>query len=84
MKLSKCPGPDEINPRILKITIDSISTALNLIFNRSLLYGEIPGGWKRANVVTLFKRGSKRDSNNYRPVNLTSTVGTFLEGIIRD
>ena len=57
----KCPGPAEINPRILKMAVESIGKALSLIFNRSLLYKEIPGDWKSANVVPISKNGSKCD-----------------------
>ena len=41
------------------------------------MHREIPlhGDWKSANVVVIFKKGSKNDKNNYRPVSLTSIVG---------
>ena len=65
LKLSNCPGPDEISPRILKRAVDSTNKALSLIFNRSLLHGKIPGDWKSANVVHIFKKCSKGDNNNY-------------------
>ena len=51
LKLSKCLGPDEISPQILKMAVDNTSKALNLIFNRSLLHWEIPADWKNGNVV---------------------------------
>ena len=54
------------------MSVDSTSKALILIFNKSLMYQEIPGDCKSANVVVIFKRDSKCDKNNYRPVNLTS------------
>ena len=53
------------------MAVDSISKALSLIFNRSLLHKEIPGDWKSANVSPIFKKGSKGEKNNYRPVSLT-------------
>ena len=59
MKLLKRPGPDEISSRILNMEVDSTS----LIFNRSLSHGEMPGDWKSANVVPIFKKGSKGDQN---------------------
>ena len=40
LKLSKCPGPDEISPKILKMSVDSTSKAMSLIFNRSLVHGK--------------------------------------------
>ena len=84
LEKKKCPGPDEISLRILKITVDSTSKALNLIFNRSLLHREIPADCKSANVVPILKKGSKGYTNNYRPVSLISIVDKLLERIIRD
>ena len=68
---------------ILKIAVDSTSKASSLIFNRLLLHGEIPGNWKNVNVVPIFKKGSKGDKNNYRPVCLT-LVRKLLESIKKD
>ena len=60
------------------MSVDSISKALSLIYNRSVLYREIPPDWKSANVVPIFKKGSQSEKNNYRP------VGKLSESIIRD
>ena len=62
------------------MSVDSTSKALSLILNRSLLHGEIPIDWKSANVVPIFKKDSKGDENNYRPVSLTSIVGKYYKG----
>ena len=35
-------------------------------------------------MVPLFKKGSKKDAANYRPISLTSLVGKVMESIIRD
>ena len=43
------------------MAIDSTSKALSLMFNRSLIHGEIPNSWKSANVVHIFKKISKGD-----------------------
>ena len=77
-EIIKVSREDEISPRILKITVDSTSKALGQIFNRSLMHGEIPDDWKSANVVPIFKKGSKGNKNNYRPVNLTSVILLLL------
>jgi len=37
-----------------------------------------------ANVRALFKKGSKEDLGNYRPVSLTVQACKILENIIRD
>ena len=45
---------------------------------------EVPEDWRIANVVPLFKKDSKNNPGNYRPVSLTSVVGKLLEKILRD
>ena len=83
LKVSKSPAPDEISPRVFKMSADSMSKALDQIFNRSIMYGEVPADWKCANVVPIFKKCSQNNKNNYRPVNLTSIVSKLLESIIK-
>ena len=48
----------------------------------SLQEGIVP--WKEANIIPLFKKGSRNKSVNYRPVSLTSVIRKLLESIIRD
>ena len=50
----------------------------------SLQEGIVPLEWKEANIVPLFKKGSRNKSVNYRPVSLTSVICKLLETIIRD
>ena len=44
----------------------------------------VPEDWRIANVVPLFKKGSRDNPGNYRLVSLTSVVDKVLERIIRD
>ena len=46
--------------------------------------GIVPLEWKEANIIRLFKKGSRNKSVNYRPVSLTSVICKLLETIIRD
>jgi hypothetical protein len=77
-------GPDEIGPRVLQELENEIAPALVMIFRHSLSTGEIPADWKRANVTPIFKKGSKADPGNYRPVSLTSVCCKILETLVRD
>ncbi len=61
-----------------------MAPALNIIFRRSLDEGEVPEDWKTANVTPIFKKGTKSDPGNYRPVSLTSVCCKMLKSIIRD
>ena len=84
MKENKSPGVDGISHKILKETVEQINTPLAHVFNMSLQKGIVPSEWKEANIVPLFKKGSRNKSVNNRPVSLTSVICKLLETIIRD
>jgi len=65
-------------------TRDVITYPLFLIFNKSLETGKLPGDWKLAEVTATYKKGSRHDRSNYRPVSLTSVCCKILESLIRD
>ncbi|XP_060710826.1 uncharacterized protein LOC132835701, partial [Hemiscyllium ocellatum] len=84
MNIDKSPGPDGIYPRILWEAREEIAEPLAWIFMSSLSTGIVPEDWRIANVVPLFKKGSRDSPSNYRPVSLTSVVGKVLERMVRD
>ena len=71
--------------RTLKQTrVEQISIPLARVFNLSLKEGVVPFEWKEANIIPLFKKGSRNKSENYRPVSLTSVICKLLERLIKD
>ncbi|XP_065681559.1 uncharacterized protein LOC136095206 [Hydra vulgaris] len=81
---SKSVSFDFVHPYVLKECSSSISYPLYLIFKKSMETGTLPDMWKKANVMPLFKKGSKLKASNYRPVSLTSIPCKVLERIIAD
>ena len=81
---NKSPGPDQIHPRVLKEVSGPISVPLSQIFRKSLENGRLPEQWKEANVTPIFKKGSRKEPGNYRPISLTSVPGKVMESFIRD
>ena len=53
------------------------------VINHSLETGRLPKGWKKANVVPIYKGGEKEDPLNYRPVSLTSVMCKLREKFIK-
>ena len=74
-------GPDGIHPCLLK-SCPSLVEPMFLIFSRSLDDGVLPAQWKFSEIVPIFKKGSRRDPLNYRPISLTSVCCKSLERLI--
>jgi hypothetical protein len=84
LRKEAAPGPDGIRPSLLQQFSSSLINPLTVIFNKSLETGEVPEGWKKANVTPIFKKGTKGCPGNYRPVSLTSVPCKLLESIVKD
>jgi Reverse transcriptase (RNA-dependent DNA polymerase) len=84
LKQDSAPGPDNIHPRLLKELKDVLCKPLAIIFRHSIDTGTVPQDWKKAKVVPIYKKGSKSDPGNYRPVSLTSVPCKLLESLIKD
>ena len=83
LNIWKATGPDGIGNRLLRLTAKGISQSLTELLNRSLSLGQFPTEWKKANVVSIFKRkGSPHDVINYRPISLLSCVSKVAERIV--
>jgi hypothetical protein len=84
LRKDAAPGPDGITPDLLQKLGDSVLPPLEMIFNMALESGRSPPDWKLANVTPIFKKGTKGDPGNYRPVSLTSVPCKVLESIVKD
>ena len=84
LKPEKSPGPDGIHPMVLQNTAEVVADPLAQIFQESYSQGLLPADWKKANIVPIFKKGSRTNANNYRPVSLTSVPCKIMESIIKD
>ena len=80
----KAQGPDGVPPKVLKELSEELALPLTILFNKSLEEGTVPSEWKRAEVVAIFKKGTRSDPGNYRPVSLTCVLCKMLESFIRD
>ena len=83
-KTNKSPGIDGITSTYALKIKEIIVNPLVHIFNRSFQNNEIPLDWKRANIIPIFKKGSKKLVENYRPVSLTGIFGKTMEREIKN
>ena len=84
LRSESAAGPDGLGPRVLKELQHGLAPALTHVYRRSLAEGAVPADWRKANVTPIFKKGSKSDPGNYRPVSLTSVACKMMESVMRD
>ena len=75
-------GPDGLHPHLLRSCSEALAYPLYTIFCKSLAEGSLPAEWKTSLVVPIFKKGSRYDPLNYRPISLTSVPGKCMERLI--
>ena len=79
---NKSTGPNSIPTSILKEIKNEIFIPLSAIINNSFENGIFPNLLKSAQVIPVFKNGSRLSCNNYRPISLLSNIGKIIEKLI--
>ena len=84
LKDYSAPGLDNIPPKVIKELKEELSVPLTILFQKSMERGKVPDDWREANVTPLFKKGSKADPRNDRPVSLTNLIGKTMERVVKE
>ena len=82
LKSYAAPGPDNIPAILLKRCKKSISKPIYILWKKSLESGKVPQVLKHGLITPIFKKGSKGDPANYRPVTLTSHLIKVFERVL--
>ena len=59
---------------------EAVKPGIKSIIRKSITDEKFPSDYKIARMKTIFKRGEKTDTGNYRPISILSQVSKFLEG----
>ena len=78
----KATGLDGYQSKLLNVCAHSISGSLTYLFNMSIATSEIPEDWKCARVSAIFKKGSRLETGNYRPISVLPVVSKIIEKIV--
>ncbi|XP_071952123.1 uncharacterized protein [Antedon mediterranea] len=79
LNATKSTGVDKIPPRFIKDGAEILKVPITYIINLSISTSTVPEDMKKAKVIPLYKKGSRTDIGNYRPISILSTMSKILE-----
>ena len=80
IKPNKASSHDNNSSRDFAAASDALTDGVNkVIFQKSIHLSKYPGPWKKARVLTAFKKGVQSEISNYRPQSMLSIPGKLLE-----
>ena len=81
---SKAAGIDKIGGRFLKDGATALALPIQNLCNLSIKLSKFPNECKIALLKPLFKKGSKLEAKNYRPISLLPLVSKIFEKVIHN
>ena len=82
LKNKTSQGHDNISTKLIKQSIEQISTPVTHILNQSMTTSIVPQNMKLAKVMPIFKSGDKHIFNNYRPISILPAFSKILEKML--
>ena len=76
---NKSDGRNSIPTKILKLLNKDISDQLAILFNQSFSSCIFPSILKTSKIIPIYKKGSKLECSNYRPISFLSNIDKILE-----
>ena len=84
LNVYKACGPDNVSARVIWECRNELALPLAILFSKSVERGIFPGRWAEANIVPIFKKGSRKLPENYRSISLLPLFGKILERCVYD
>ena len=79
---SEAFSPNSILTNILKLLINDVSSELTQLFNLSFSRGVFPLLLKTSKFISVYKKDTRLQCSNYRPISLLSNIGKVFERLM--
>ena len=79
---NKAPGIDKLSGIFIKDGADLLAAPITQIINLSISTSAFPDSFKIAKLIALFKKGSKTEPKNYRPISLLPLLSKIFEKVV--
>ena len=84
INIKKATGPDTIPHKLVRMSADIIDSHLCNLINMDIDNDDFSDGGKIASVRPLFKKKSRNEIQNYRPVSILNTFSKIYERYIHN
>ena len=84
IKNGKSAGHDDIFPEFLKYAPEKLIVVITKFFNAILERGEVPDDWALSVYCPIFKKGDRKDVNNYRGISLANCLCKLFTSLITE
>ena len=81
-KRKSAAGPDGIKMAVYSEACEFILEPLQILFNYINYTGKIPANFKVARVKVLYKKKSKQNPANYRPISMSNHISKIWERVL--
>ena len=78
----KC-SVNDFSPSIIKDNAPILASPIISLFNQSIQQAKFPNTLKLAKIVPIYKKGSKSDMNNYRPISILNIFSKIFEKLMK-
>ena len=75
----KAVGMDNISSLLLRLFAPSIAVEVIPLINYFIWTQSIPTEWKSSNIIQVYKKGSKSEKSNHRPVSILTSFSRVFE-----
>ena len=72
------------HPKVLKECAAELAEPLTILFVTTMKEGKIPQQWKEANITPVYKKESRSEVENYRPISLTFVCCKVMERLVKN
>ena len=84
MKVDKACGPDGLPPGVFSLLPLQWMITLASLFNNILFSGEYPQSWMRGKVFTIFKKGDRMNTHNYRGISVLNCFAKLYDMVLHE
>jgi hypothetical protein len=82
IKSHKSPGTEQIPAELIKAECRTILYSIHKLIISIWNKEELPEEWKESIIVPIYKKGDKKDCNNYRSISFLPTMYKILSNIL--